>query len=156
MNGTAPRTSISPQLSVRRGRTAIEFYKAAFGAVEVYRVGGTDAHESVVSQLTVNDAAFWVSDESPEHHHHSLETLSGTTTRILLVVEDPAAMAERARAAGATAVYPVSEAHGWLLGRVQDPFGHQWEIGKPLVPWPPADGQPEGGRSSSPPGSGDG
>ena len=53
-------------------------------------------------------------------------------------------MAERAVAAGATAVYPVTEEHGWLLGRVQDPFGHQWEIGKPLVPWPPAGGRPEG------------
>jgi len=63
-------TQVVAQLSVRRGRDAIEFYKEAFGAVEVYRVGGTDAH-------------------------------------------------------------------GWRLGRVEDPFGHHWEIGRPLRPWPP-------------------
>jgi PhnB protein len=56
--------SIEPQLSVRRGRAAVEFYKAAFGAIELYRVGGTDDHPSVVSQLSVGKASFWVSDES--------------------------------------------------------------------------------------------
>lgn len=140
--GDTTSTSITPQLSVRRGRAAVEFYKAAFGAVEVYRVGGTDQDESVVSQLAVDEATFWVSDESPEHLHNSPETLSGSTTRVLLVVEDPAATTKRAIAAGATEVYPVTEAHNWLLGRVQDPFGHQWEIGKPLVPWPPPGGSP--------------
>ena len=61
--------SVSAQLSVRRGREAIEFYESAFGAKEILR--------------------------------------------------------------------PVEEAHRWLLGRIEDPFGHHWEIGKPLVPWPP-------------------
>jgi PhnB protein len=129
---------------VRRGREAVEFYKRAFGAVEVYRVGGTDRHEAVVCELSADGATFWVSDESPEHFHNSPETLSGTTTRILLVVDDPAAATARAVAAGAIEVYPVSEAHGWLLGRVRDPYGHQWEIGRPLVPWPPASGRPGG------------
>jgi PhnB protein len=46
-------TSVVPELSVRRGREAVEFYKAAFGAVEVYRVGGTDEHAAVVSQLSI-------------------------------------------------------------------------------------------------------
>ena len=63
----AVSVSVSPQLSVRRGRTAVEFYKAAFGAEEVYRVGGTDQHESVVSQLSIGGATFWVADESPPH-----------------------------------------------------------------------------------------
>jgi uncharacterized HhH-GPD family protein len=135
--------SVLAQLSVRRGRAAVEFYKAAFGAVEVYRVGGTDEHESVVAQLAVDGGGFWVSDESPEHLHFSPESLGGSTTRLLLVVDDPVAAAERAVAAGAKEVYPVAEGHGWLLGRVEDPFGHQWEIGKPLVPWPPPSGRPE-------------
>ena len=51
---------------MRRGREAVEFYKAAFGAIEVHRVGGTDEHEPVVAQLTVGDASFWVADESPD------------------------------------------------------------------------------------------
>jgi PhnB protein len=61
------QVSVLPQLSVRRGRAAIEFYEEAFGAIEVYRVGGTDANPDVVAQLSVGSASFWVSDESPEH-----------------------------------------------------------------------------------------
>lgn len=129
--------TIQPELSVRRGRAAVEFYKIAFGADEVYRVGGTDDHEAVVSQLSVGDASFWVSDEAPSHGSFSPESLGGATVRMLLIVEDPDAMVDRAVAAGATVIRPVGEEHGWRLGRIQDPFGHHWEIGKPLVPWPP-------------------
>ena len=45
------------------------------------------------------------------------------------------------RAAGATVVRPVTEEHRWRLGRIRDPFGHHWEIGRPLIPWPPDCGQ---------------
>lgn len=122
---------------MRRGREALEFYRAAFGAVEIYRVGGTDAHREVVAQLSVGNASFWVSDESPSNQHYSPETLGGSTVRLLLVVEDPVSVVERATALGATTVVPVHEQHGWLLGRIADPFGHHWEIGKPLAEWPP-------------------
>jgi PhnB protein len=135
-------TQILAQLSVRRGREAVEFYKEAFGAVEVYRVGGTDQHEAVVSQLTVANASFWVADESPEHENFSPESVGGGTVRLLLMVDDPQAVVARAIAAGATEVYSVGEEHGWLLGRIKDPFGHHWEIGKPLHDWPPAHGGP--------------
>jgi PhnB protein len=138
-------TAIIGQLSVRRGRAAVEFYKAAFGAVEDYRVGGTDANEAVVSQLSVGDATFWVADESPEHGNFSPESLGGGTVRMLLIVDDPDAAVRRAVSAGAIEVYPVGEEHGWRLGRVQDPYGHHWEIGKPLHPWPPEHGRPGGG-----------
>jgi PhnB protein len=134
--GSPPETSILPQLSVRRGRAAIEFYKSAFGAVEDYRVGGTDDHEAVVAQLSVAGASFWVADESPRHQNFSPESLGGATTRMLLIVEDPAATVRRAVAAGAREVRPVTEEHRWLLGRIEDPFGHHWEIGRPLIPWP--------------------
>jgi PhnB protein len=130
-------TTILPQLAVRRGRAAVEFYKAAFGAVEVYRVGGTDAHAEVVSQLTIGSASFWVSDESPEHGNFSPESVGGATVRMLLVVDDPGAVVARAVAAGATEIAPVADEHGWRMGRIADPFGHHWEIGTPLVPWPP-------------------
>jgi PhnB protein len=129
---------VAAQLSVRRGRAAVEFYKAALGAVEVYRVAGTDEHPEVVSQLVVGDTSFWVADESPEHGNFSPETLGGGTVRMLLVAEDPDAAVARAVAAGAREVYPVAEAHGWRLGRIVDPFGHHWEVGKPLIPWPPS------------------
>jgi PhnB protein len=131
-------TGVSAQLSVRRGRAAIEFYKEAFGAVEDYRVGGTDDHVAVVAQLSVGGASFWVADESPPHGNFSPETLGGGTVRMLLVVEDPEAVVARAVAAGASEIRSVTEEHGWRLGRIEDPFGHHWEIGKPLITWPPA------------------
>jgi PhnB protein len=129
--------TLAPQLSVRRGREAVEFYKQAFGAREVYRVGGDDHNESVVSQLTVGDSMFWVADESPEHENFSPETVGGGTVRMALVVPDPDAAMARAIAAGAREVVPVQQGHGWRLGRVVDPYGHHWEIGTPLGPWPP-------------------
>ena len=132
--------SLAPQLSVRHGRAAVEFYKAAFGAEEVYRVGGTDEHEEVVSQLVVGDATFWVADESPEHLNFSPESVGGGTTRLLLTVDDPDAVVARAVAAGATVVTPVTDDYGWHVGRVVDPYGHHWEIGRPLGAWPPPPG----------------
>ena len=129
---------IQAQLSVRHGRAAVEFYQRAFGAVERYRVGGTDADPAVVSQLAVGDSWFWVADESPAHANFSPPSLGGGTVRMLLISADPRALIERAVAAGAREVYPAAEAHGWLLGRIEDPFGHHWEIGRPLAAWPPA------------------
>jgi len=122
------------QLSVRRGPEAISFYAAAFGAVVDYQVGD----EEIVAQLSIGDAAtFWVADESPEHANFSPETLGGGTVRMLLLVDDPDAAIARAVEAGATLVSAAEDAYGWRLGRVADPFGHHWEIGKPLIPWPP-------------------
>lgn len=60
------------------------------------------------------------------------ETLGGGTVRMVMIVEDPDASFARAVAAGATVVWPVSNQYGWRLGRIVDPFGHHWEIGKPL------------------------
>ena len=130
--------TVSAQLAVRRGRAAVDFYKAAFGAVEVHRVGGTDAHEPVVAELAVGDSSFWVADESPEHEAFSPETLGGVTVKLLLVVDEPQAVIDRAVRLGARLVYAAESQHGWLLGRIEDPFGHHWEIGKPLIDWPPA------------------
>ncbi|MBA2521745.1 MAG: VOC family protein [Solirubrobacterales bacterium] len=123
---------------MRRGREALEFYKAAFGAIEIYRVGGTEEDEEVVAQLSVGNASFWVSDESPANKNFSPESLGGSTVRLMLIVQDPHSVVERAVALGATEVLPVVEEHGWLLGRIEDPFGHHWEIGMPLAEWPPS------------------
>jgi PhnB protein len=130
-------TSIWPQLSVRRGREAVAWYIEAFGAVVDYRVGGDGGMPEVVAQLSVGGATFWVSDESPAHGNLSPESLGGGTVRMAFVVDDPVAVIARAVAAGAREVYPAAEEHGWLLGRIEDPFGHHWEVGKPLGPWPP-------------------
>jgi PhnB protein len=133
-----PGVVIAPQLSVRHGIAAVEFYKRALGATELHRVGGTEGQEELVCQLAVGDATFWVADESPEHANHSPESLGGATVRMLLLVADPDAALRRAVAAGATEIRPVAEEHGWLLGRIADPYGHHWEIGRPLGAWPSA------------------
>ena len=135
---------VSAELSVRRGREAIAFYVAAFGARVVYQVGGADDAPEVVAELAIGGTTFWVSDEAPDHGAHSPESLGGCTVRLLLRVEDPVAAQARAVAHGATEIDPVAASHGWLIGRIADPFGHAWEIGKPLIPWPPASGRPEG------------
>ena len=113
------RTLITATLSVRNGPRAIAFYKDAFGAVELHRVDGDDG--TAVAQLAVSGAEFWVADETPA---------GGCSVRMLLMVEDPDAVCRRAIAAGAKQVVPVAESHGWRLGRILDPFGHHWEIGR--------------------------
>jgi PhnB protein len=127
----ARKTTIAPLLSVRNGAKAVEFYKAAFGAVELLRVD--DPSGAVVAQLSVDGADFWLADESPEHANFSPESLGGGSVRMVVVVEDPDAVFAQAVAAGATVVWPVADQpYHWRVGRIVDPFGHHWEIGKPL------------------------
>lgn len=126
----AVRTTIAPWLSIRNGAQAVEFYKSAFGAVEVFRM---DEGSSVVARLSVEGAEFWMGDESPEHGNFSPQSLNGSSVRIILTVADPDSVFTRAVAAGASQVFPVGEEYGWRLGRVVDPFGHHWEIGRPLA-----------------------
>ena len=123
--------SLAPMLSVRHGARAVDFYRTAFGASEVYRV--EDPGGSVVSRLSIDGAEFWVADESPEHENFSPESLGGGSVRMILTVPDPDATFALALAAGARQVTPVENAYGWRLGRVVDPFGHHWEIGHPLA-----------------------
>ena len=126
---------IQPELWVDRPATAVAFYAAAFAARVLHQVG---EGEDIVAQLAVGDAAFWVSAGGADGPRFSPAAIGGATGRTLLVAEDPDAMFARAVAAGATAVSEVADEHGWRLGRILDPFGHEWEIGRPLVPWPPA------------------
>lgn len=121
------RSVITATLAVREWPRAMAFYKAAFDAMETYSVPGGG-----VARLAVDGAEFWVAEESPEHLNFSPESLGGCSVRMLLITADPAAVVARAVSAGAKVVVPVSEAHGWRLGRILDPFGHHWEIGRPL------------------------
>jgi PhnB protein len=119
-------------LSVRNGTSAIEFYKAAFGATELFRIG--DESGAVVARMSVEEAEFWIADESPEHLNFSPESLGGGSVRMVMIVNDPDSAFERAVGAGATVVSPVyDQPYGWRVGRIVDPFGHHWEIGKPLT-----------------------
>jgi PhnB protein len=129
--GASVSCSIAPWLSVRDGARAVEFYKKAFGATEVYRLdvpGG-----GVVARLSVRGSEFWLSGESSEPASSGPESVGGGSVRMILTVPDPDAVFAQALAAGAAEVFPVGEEHGWRLGRVVDPFGLHWEIGRPLV-----------------------
>lgn len=128
-------TSIQPELWVESPREALAFYEAAFSATVLHRVGDGD---DIVAQLGVGGAAFWVAPPSAPMKRLSPRSIDGATSRTLLVVEDPDAVVHQAVGAGATESSPVSDEHGWRLGRIIDPFGHEWEIGAPLGPWPPS------------------
>jgi PhnB protein len=124
-----PGAKISALLSVRNGVSAIDFYVAAFGAEVLFRLD----NDAVVAQLAVGGAEFWLADESPENLNFSPETLGGSTARMILVVDNPDAFFDQALAAGAKAIWPVEDkSYCWRLGRLVDPFGHHWEIGKPI------------------------
>ena len=127
-------TSIQPELWVDTPSEALWFYQAAFGAVVLHQVGDGD---DIVAQLGVGEAAFWVSASSSTMGRLSPHTAGGATGRTLLVVDDPDSVVRQAVDAGATESSPVRHEHGWLLGRIIDPFGHEWEIGRPLGTWPP-------------------
>jgi PhnB protein len=116
-------------LSVRRGAKAVEFYKSAFGADVLYRIDAPDG--SVVARLSTDGAEFWVADESPEHKNFSPETLGEGTVKILLIVDSPDAAFEGSCRRSCCRL-PLGNQHGWRIGRVVDPFGHHWEIGKPV------------------------
>ena len=127
-------TGIQPELWIDRPDVAVTFYQAAFGARVLHRVGeGGD----IVAQLAVGDAAFWISSGGADGPRFSPQAIGGATGRTLLVVDDPDAMVSQAVAAGATAASEVADEHGWRLGRIFDPFGHEWEIGRPIGQWPP-------------------
>ncbi len=122
----AVQASIAPWLSVGDAARAVDYYKAAFGAVERYRLEDA-AGRIVVAQLAVGAADFWIQDDSEARP----ETCA-RAVRMILTVEDPESVHSEALKAGATEISPVSEGHGWLIGRLSDPFGHQWEVGRPL------------------------
>ena len=127
-------TSVQPELWVDSPSEAVTFYEAAFGASVLHRVGEGD---DIVVQLAVGDGAFWVSGTSTAMGRLSPRAIGGATSRTLLVVDDPDSVIRRAVANGATESSPASDEHGWRLGRIIDPFGHEWEIGAPLGAWPP-------------------
>jgi PhnB protein len=128
-------TSIQPELWVDRAGQAITFYAEAFGARVLHRVGEGD---DIVAQLAVGEAAFWVAAAAPDMGRFSPPSIGGATSRTLLVADDPDALQRRAIDAGATEKSAVCDEHGWRLGRIVDPFGHEWEIGKPIGARPPA------------------
>jgi PhnB protein len=125
------KATVAPLLAVRKGKRAIDFYKAAFGAVELFRTVSEEG--AVVARLAIGESEFWIADEAPLNLNFSPASLGGSTVRMVLVVEDPDAVFDCAVSAGAEGKWPVvDQPYGWRIGRVIDPFGHHWEIGRPI------------------------
>lgn len=121
-------TSIAPWLSVDNATEAVAFYTAAFGAIELERLEDEAGHVAV-AQLSIDGADFWLQTDPAS----SPVALNGRSVRMILTVADPDAVFTAALAAGATEVAPVAEAYGWRIGRIADPSGHHWEIGRRLA-----------------------
>jgi len=120
-----------PLLTVKDARAMVEFYKKAFGAVERSRQSSPSGQ--FVIEMTIDGDPFYAVDENPAGFNLSPKTLGGTTVRISLIVDDPDAVAQRAIDAGGKIVFPVADQpYGMRQGRIADPEGHHWLIGKRL------------------------
>jgi PhnB protein len=123
-------TTIAPWLTVQNGVKATEFYKAAFDAIETYRLETPDG--GLIVKLSIDGAEFWLSGNTSGNADPNVETLGGGAVRMILTVPNPDVVFSKALGAGASQVFPIVEEHGWKLGRLVDPFGLHWEIGHPL------------------------
>jgi PhnB protein len=125
-------TELYPFLAVRDVAAAVDFYARAFDAVEEgERLVAPDGRQ--VSVLRIGGCRVGVATEAPELGTPSPESVGATTVRVSLEVGDPDAVAAQAVAAGATEMFPVADQpYGMRQGRVVDPFGHHWLVGRPL------------------------
>ena len=121
------KTTIAPWLAVSDAQKAVDFYTAAFGAIEVYRLEGDDG-KLAAAQLSVDGAVFWVQVDSD-----SGRSRGPTSVRMIMSVEDPDSVFDQAITGGAIEVAAVSEEYGWRTGRVTDPFGYDWELSRQLT-----------------------
>jgi PhnB protein len=121
--------SVTPYLICRGAAEAIEFYKQAFGARELMRLGGPGGKIGH-AEICVGDSPIMLADEHPEMGAKSPQSYGGTPVSILIYVEDVDTVFQRAVAAGATVERPVEDKfYGDRMGGVIDPFGHKWYIG---------------------------
>lgn len=120
--------SVTPYLIVKGGAKAIEFYRQAFGAKEVFRMPQPDGKIGH-AEIQIGDSRIMLADEFPERNIRGPETLGGTSVMIHLYVNDVDTVAKRAVAAGAKEIRPVQDQfYGDRSGMFADPFGHQWNI----------------------------
>lgn len=116
---------VTPYLICRNAEAAIEFYKKAFGAEELFRIGqpGMVGH----AELKISSAIIMMADEHPDMGPVSPETLGGTPVHMMIYVEDVDAFTEKAIEAGLEVLRPVADQfYGDRSGQFKDPFGHIW------------------------------
>jgi PhnB protein len=120
---------MSPYLTVKDADKAIEFYKAAFDATEIFRL--TDAKSGTVShaELLINGSHIMLADENPAWGKKSPLSLRGTAVSFSMMVENADTAAERASAAGAIIEMPPADMfYGFRSAGISDPFGHKWML----------------------------
>ena len=126
------KPTFAPVLSIRNGVTDISFYYQAFNAIEVMRFSNDDGSIHV-AELTIEDTIFHVHEQMPNPLVFSPDRHNGTTVTIGLFVDDVHAVFNRAVAAGAIVLSPVTDYdYGYRQGELQDPFGHHWVIQKKI------------------------
>ena len=132
-------TSVTPYLHIKNAGRAIDFYKRAFGATELVRMGMPDGRVGH-AELKIGNAVVMMADEFPERGHQSPSTLGGTSGSILLYVPDVDSMFARAINAGAKLIQPVTDQfYGDRSGYIEDPFGHRWTLATHTEDVPPAE-----------------
>ncbi|HEX2040970.1 MAG TPA: VOC family protein [Acidimicrobiales bacterium] len=133
-DGAGGTTTVTAYLCARDAARAIEFYEAAFGArlrgEPIVMPDGRIGH----AELEIGDTVVMLADEYPEEGVLSPLTTGGTSVQLMLHVDDPDAVFERALAQGATAWRPVADTEYGRSGKLRDPFGHNWFVTTPSVP----------------------
>jgi uncharacterized glyoxalase superfamily protein PhnB len=121
--------SLTPSLTVDGAAEAIEFYKRAFGAVEVSRATAPDGVKVWHADLRIGDSPLMLSDAFPEQGGHAPDRSGAVGFAVWLYVDDVDAVFQRAVDAGARAVMPVTDGFwGDRFGGLVDPFGHNWSV----------------------------
>ena len=121
--------TITPHLVIEGAGDAIEFYKKAFGATELFRMPSPDGSMVMHAAMTIGDSEIFLADAMPSMGSTGPRALGGTTVAVHLYVNDADAWAKRAEEAGATITMPVTEMFwGDRYGRLEDPFGHVWAV----------------------------
>jgi PhnB protein len=122
--------TLTPYLYIRGAADAIEFYKKAFGAKELFRMPGPDGKSVGHAEIQIGDSIIMMADEMPDQGIKGPKTLNGTSASFLLYVQDVDSAFKQAVSAGATVTQPLeNKFYGDRMGGVADPYGHHWYLG---------------------------
>ena len=132
--------TITPHIIVKNGEEAIEFYKKAFGAEEIFRMPGPGGKGVMHAELKIGNSRVMLDDERPQGNCRSPQSQGGTTFVVHLYVENADAAFDRATKAGAKVEMPLMDAFwGDRYGMLSDPFGHHWSIATHIKDLTPAE-----------------
>ena len=120
-------TTVTPFLTVSDAKNALNFYLAAFDAIEIKRYNMPD--EKQKSIISIDGAEFFVGDEEPQFGNFGPDIKSNNPVRIILKTKRADEFFEQALNFGATQICPMTTEDMWRIGKLRDPFGHTWEIG---------------------------